>query len=49
MSPSSSTTEQLNSENVVDSEMGERQCDQIGRFVKVLGHKFSFKSSPNTG
>ena len=22
------------------------QCDQIGRFLKVLGNKFSFKSSP---
>ena len=23
------------------------QCDQIGRFFKVLVHKVSFKSSPN--
>ena len=22
------------------------QCDQIGRFLKVLGNKFCFKSSP---
>ena len=23
------------------------QCDQIGRFLKVLGNKFSYKSSPS--
>ena len=23
------------------------QCDQIGRFLKVIGGKFSYKSSPN--
>ena len=27
----------------------ERQGAQIGRFLKVLGNKFSFKSSPNFG
>ena len=25
-----------------------KQCDQIGRFLEVLGNKFSNKSSPNT-
>ena len=23
------------------------QCDHIGKFLKVLGHKFSYKSSPS--
>ena len=23
------------------------QCDQIGRFLKVLDNKFAYKSSPN--
>ena len=26
---------------------GLEQCDQIGQFLKVLGDKFSYKSSPN--
>ena len=24
----------------------DEQCDQIGRFLKVLGNKFAYKSSP---
>ena len=27
--------------------VGRSQCDQIGRFFKVLVDEFSFKSSPN--
>ena len=30
-----------------DSHMGDRQCDQIGRFLKVLGNKLSLLSCPN--
>ena len=26
---------------------GSNQCDQIGRFLKVLGDYFSYKSGPN--
>ena len=29
------------------NERGGGQCDKIGRFLKILGGKFSFKSSPN--
>ena len=27
--------------------LGYNQCDQIGRFMKLLGDKSSYKSSPN--
>ena len=29
-------------------DVGEEQCDQIGRFLKVLGDEFSYKSGPKT-
>ena len=32
---------------VMPEGVNESQCDQIGQFWKVLGHKFSYKSSQN--
>ena len=35
------------SRNSLTSTMSGIQCDQIGRFLKVLGDNYSYKSSPN--